>query len=475
MQPRKTNTEGGQHGKRTKHGSEQLHRLSVSVLQLPGRKTGGRAYLSWNRRSQLSLRSRSELRVRQWLHEWQLGIRRKRWHLSCHSWFKGVSPAELTGGSAITAVTPLEISCLSMRLTRWQHGAGRCDWRVALRVKRVAVGPRAGSRSISDPWRVRQLSAAVRAQRICRRLSALRVKGLALTKKQRWRLDQRLKTIVCWISTTWETRADTVVSFGLEHVRLQRRSEGFQGPKGIGWHGVAGGPAVAGKAVRLIDRHPNVDAHSWLRGYRPSGASTSSSAATMANGALPSRVEEGEREEGARPAQTTRPPRWGSKHGGKVQEHTGITCLSIDRSLRPRQARSAQAGPSSQHQGSVQRYASPSGIVRMDPMSVPATLFADLRGHRGHMDTNSSGGKSRPRCRGGRGGSAAPAQRSRAALRGRRVRMEVRHHCWCLAGVVEHLFLHGGTTARGVVSGCRRPRALERGELCNARALLPYP
>ena len=147
-----------------------------------------------------------------------------------------------------------------------------------------------------------------------------------------------------------------------------------------------------------------------------------------------------------------------------MQEHTGITCLSTSRSPRPPRARSVPAGPSSQHQGSMQPCTQPSGIVRMSPVSVSATLFADIRDRRAHMDTDPSGRKSSPGCRGGRGGSAVPARRSRAALRGRRVRGMVRHHRWCMARMAEQLFLHGHTTARALLRGCEAAGPLERGE-----------
>lgn len=165
----------------------------------------------------------------------------------------------------------------------------------------------------------------------------------------------------------------------------------------------------------------------------------------MTNRALPAsnRYEKEEQMEGDRPAQTTCPPWWGPEHGGNMQEHTGITCLSTSRSPRPPRARSVPAGPSSQHQGSMQPCTQPSGIVRnaMSPVSVSATLFADIRDRRAHMDTDPSGRKSSPGCRMGQGGSAAPARRSRAALRGRRVRGMVGHHRWCMARMAEQLFL----------------------------------
>jgi hypothetical protein len=292
------------------------------------------------------------------------------------------------------AAVRLKNGRVSELLRWWWNGASRWNWNIASREESVAAGPRTGRSNILGTWSAQQLLAASEAQRVRMRLSVLRIQGLALTKGGPWRLIPMLATLNYQSSTTLKARASSAATLGRDCMVLRRRSEGCRGPKGVGWQGVAGGSAAAENAVRLVGGGPNVDAHSWLHGYRPSSASTSLCAATMSSGALPASNEEEERREGDRPAQTTRPPWWGPEHGGNVQEHTGITRLSIDRSLRPRQARSVQAGPSSQQQGSGQPCTQPSRIVRTDPVIVSATFLSSTGGRSTHADSKAPGQKS---------------------------------------------------------------------------------
>ena len=158
--------------------------------------------------------------------------------------------------------------------------------------------------------------------------------------------------------------------------------------------------------------------------------------------------------EGDRPAQTTCPPWWGPEHGGNVQERTAITRLSIHRSLRPRQARSVQAGPSSQQQGSVQPCTQPSGIVRTDPVIVSATLLSSTGGRSTHADSKAPGRKSSTAGSGpGKDGRDEQAAAS-WLFAADRCRRRSQTGADASRAAAEHLFLHGHTAARGVVSGC---------------------
>jgi len=343
---------------------------------------------------------------------------------------------------------------MSKVLRRWSDGARRWNWSFSLQEKGVAAGLGAGQSSTLDPQSTQQPSAAPVTQRWRRGLRARCIQGRAPTKEGLWRQIRRCKTIICHPSTTLKARIRTGIRIGLFGHGPRGRSDRCRRPKGVGCRGVARGAAAPGKAACLVGGGPNVDARSMQRGCSPSLACPSLRAPTTTSGARPATKEERERGEHAGPAQTTRPPSVGPEHGGNTQEQARSTRLSTDRPLRRGRAGCTQAGPGSQQQGGEQQCASAKGIARTDPMTVSATAATRSHAPGVPMDSKSSGRKSRPGRRGGRGGCYGQRGRGRSALRGRRMGEEVRQHATRVAEAAKHLFLHGHTSARPLVSDC---------------------
>jgi hypothetical protein len=318
----------------------------------------------------------------------------------------------------------------------------------------VADGPRAAQSSRSLTRREKQPSAAPIAQQWRRRLSARCVQGSAQTKEGPRREIKRYKSIKYHPSTTLNARTGRRIRIGLGRAGQTGRSVCGQRPKGVGHRSKAGGSAPPANAVRLVVRGANVDACTCLPFPRPPGACPSLCASTTTSGARPAMKAKEEREEAAGPAHTARPPRWGTKHGGNTQEHTGSARLSIDRPPRRGRASCPQAGPSSQQQGELRRCSAHQGIVCTDPAMDSASRGGSVRARVVPLDSKSSGAKSPPGRRGGGGGRTGQRGRGRTARRHAQVGMGHRHGSACAEEAVEHLFLHGHTSARPLVSDC---------------------
>jgi hypothetical protein len=363
---------------------------------------------------------------------------------------------------------------MSKVLRRWSDGARRWNWCFPVQEKGVAAGPGAGQSSTLDPQSTQQPSAAPVTQQWRRRLRVRCIQGRALTKEGPWRQIRRCKSIICHPSTTLKARIRTGIQLGLFGRGPRGRSDWCRRPKGVGCRGVARGAAAPAKAVRLVGGGPSVDARSMQRGCSPSLTRPSPCTPTTTSGARPATEEEEERGEHAGPAQTRRPPSQGPEHGGNTQEQARSTRLSTDRPLRRGRAGCTQAGPGSQQQGGEQRCASAKGIARTDPMMVSATTATRIRALGVPTDSKSSGGKSSPDRRGGRGGCSGQRGRGRVALRDGCVGEAVRQQGTRVAVAAVHLFLHGHTSARPLVSDCGAadapPGRLGRRRLCERAA-----